>query len=146
MIRLLSLFGCLFLGACSQSQWPLANGDSLTWSDLRGDWVVINYWAPWCKPCIQEIPELNHLSKSTVVLGVNFDLPAQLELQQQMTTLGVAFPVLLHDPAAELGYPRPQALPTTLLFDAEGRLRHTLIGPQTEERLTQLMKSENSER
>jgi len=44
-------------------------------ADYRGQWVVINYWAEWCKPCIKEIPELNGLDRREGyrVLGANFD-------------------------------------------------------------------------
>ena len=62
----------LLLGCAEQS------GDSPTASleELRGQWVVINYWAQWCKPCIEEIPELNALDQKyeqVTVLGVNYD-------------------------------------------------------------------------
>jgi len=44
---------------------------------LKGRWVLINYWAEWCKPCLEEIPELNTFaeahSEQVSVLGVNYD-------------------------------------------------------------------------
>ena len=60
----------LLLAACSPAGKP--RGDGLQLDELRGQWVLINYWATWCKPCIQEIPELNALAQQypgVTVLG-----------------------------------------------------------------------------
>jgi thiol-disulfide isomerase/thioredoxin len=101
---------------------------------LRGQWVVVNYWAEWCKPCIAEVPELNALARSypdVTVFGVNFDGATGEELTQQERRLGIEFPTLTADPAPDLGLPRPVALPTTLVLDPAGQLSDTLVGPQT---------------
>jgi thiol-disulfide isomerase/thioredoxin len=108
--------------------------------ELRGQWVVINYWAQWCTPCIEEIPQLNALDvkyTQVTVLGVNYDGASGAELEQQMQKLGVAFASLEADPAAQLGTTRPVVLPTTLILDPAGQLVSTLIGPQTLESLAQ---------
>ncbi|MDX1735716.1 MAG: TlpA disulfide reductase family protein [Halioglobus sp.] len=100
---------------------------------LRGQWVLVNYWAQWCKPCIEEIPELNALDKSrddVTVLGVNFEGAVGEELAQQEETLGVQF-ATVDDPSAQLGIARPVVLPTTLLVNPQGALVDTLLGPQT---------------
>lgn len=99
-----------------------------------GNWVVINYWAQWCKPCIEEIPELNELAREhpgVTVLGVNFDGARDEALNVQVEALGIEFPLILEDPAATLGTQRPQALPTTLILNPDGELSATLTGPQT---------------
>ncbi|GAB3289192.1 TlpA family protein disulfide reductase [Parahaliea aestuarii] len=106
-------------------------------SSYRGQWVVVNYWAKWCKPCIEEIPELNRLNEEHAdiqVLGVNYDGLTDDALAAQVAELGVDFPII-PDPAAELGTPRPVVLPTTLILDADGALVKTLVGPQTGESL-----------
>lgn len=127
------LLVCLLLSGCRTVELPLADGQSLEWSELRGQWVFINYWAVWCKPCIEEIPELNEAAAEGfgTVLGVNFDRPALALLQQQVNKLAIKFPVMQSDPAAELGFSRPQVLPTTVVFDPQGRYRGELLGPQT---------------
>jgi thiol-disulfide isomerase/thioredoxin len=100
----------------------------------RGDWVLINYWAEWCKPCIREIPELNALDARDdyTVLGVNYDGATGDELAAQIGRLGIGFATLADDPALRFGVARPEVLPTTLVIDPEGRLRQVLVGPQTE--------------
>ena len=124
----------LTLAACSPAE---KNAGTLQLDELRGQWVVINYWAVWCKPCIQEIPELNELAElpQVTVLGVNYDGVTGDELAQQLQKLGVDFPVLTTDPAPQLGIARPVVLPTSLVLDPQGKLQGTLVGPQTLESL-----------
>jgi len=113
------------------------SGDT-TLSEFRGQWLVINYWAQWCAPCIEEIPELNALATARPdiqVLGVNFDGAEGEDLAQQERELGVAFRTLASDPAAELGIERPNVLPTTLLVNPEGSVATSMVGPQTLESL-----------
>ncbi len=130
-----SLVLVLLLAACGGEP----GGDRPpTLDDYRGRWVVVNYWAEWCAPCITEIPELNALDESypdVAVLGVNFDGASGEELAAQLQQLGVAFPTLPEDPAPELGIARPAVLPTTLILDPDGTLVNTLVGPQTLESL-----------
>jgi thiol-disulfide isomerase/thioredoxin len=127
----LYLLLALLLGACNTGDTPPG---SLQLDQLAGRWVVINYWATWCKPCIQEIPELNALDEQyqqVSVLGVNYDGANGEELQRQIQDLDISFQVLTTDPAVQLGIPRPVVLPTTLVIDPSGQLRQTLVGPQT---------------
>ncbi len=103
-------------------------------SDYQGQWLVINYWAKWCKPCLKEIPELNELDRqfdNVSVLGVNYDGATGEDLSQQISAFSIEFPVLSHDPAAQLGTRRPSVLPTTLILNPQGELTATLVGPQT---------------
>lgn len=120
----------LLLTACAPAAPP---GNNLPLDELQGQWVVINYWAIWCKPCAEEIPELNAVDElpGVTVLGVNFDGASGAELAQQLQQLGIRFPTLDADPAAQLGLARPSVLPTTLVLDPSGKLRETLVGPQT---------------
>ena len=137
MKYLICLAAMLSVLACSEQE---ATDAVAHLEELRGQWVVINYWAQWCKPCIEEIPQLNALDAQytqVTVLGVNYDGASGAELDQQRQKLGVAFASLQADPAAQLGTTRPVVLPTTLIVDPAGQLVATLIGPQTLESLAQ---------
>jgi len=106
--------------------------------ESKGQWVYVNYWAQWCKPCIKEIPELNALDaehSDITVLGVNYDGVGGAELEQQLTSLNVGFDTLSKDPSEALGITRPMVLPTTLIIAPSGELHSTLLGPQTLETL-----------
>jgi thiol-disulfide isomerase/thioredoxin len=133
VLRVLFIGLAVLLGGCGGTSFELSDGEQLKWDDLRGDWVFINYWAVWCKPCIEEIPQLNKVAGTGlgVVLGVNFDHPVPEELVRQASKLGIAFPVLTNDPAVALSYPRPDVLPVTVIFDPQGNYHGVLLGPQT---------------
>ena len=122
----------LLLSACDNGT------SSATLASARGHWTVVNYWAEWCKPCIKEIPELNKLASEHAairVFGVNYDGETGELLQQQIDKLGIEFPLLIQDPAEDIGIRRPVVLPTTLILAPDGKLAATLVGPQTLESL-----------
>lgn len=133
----------LIVSACTPPEFETSEGSSGRFADFRGKWLVINYWATWCKPCIEEIPELNRFatnhSDRVVVLGVDFDSKQGDALKQSIEKLGITFPVLAEDPSGTLVFPRPKVLPTTVLFDPSGKLHKTLVGPQTGDSLRENM-------
>ena len=134
------MIAALVLAGCAEES---KQGSTHTIEALRGQWVVINYWAKWCKPCIREIPELNRLDRDYAeisVLGVNYDDATGEDLATQIHQLDIEFPVLPQDPAAGLGAPRPVVLPTTLILNPAGQLTQTLLGPQTLDSLLQAIK------
>ena len=68
----------LILAGCAEDMGVDQHGRKVAAEQLEGQWLVINYWAEWCKPCRTEIPELNRLAvalegQGARVLGVNFD-------------------------------------------------------------------------
>lgn len=106
--------------------------------ETDGRVLLVNYWAEWCAPCREEIPELNRFareSEGVLVLGVNYDQPPAEVTREQIKKLGIEFPVLSADPAARWGQARPTVLPSTFVIGIDGRWRATLVGPQTEESL-----------
>ena len=132
--------------SCTKSDYNDRNGANGSFSDHHGQWMIINYWATWCKPCIKEIPELNHFANThaeqVVLFGIDFDGAQDEKLQQAITKLGIEFTVLNDDPANTLGYERPTVLPTTLIFNPTGKLHRTLLGPQTAESLLQVIRDD----
>ena len=74
--------------SCSKPDLRVFEGNNVFLSDLKGKWIIFNYWADWCPPCIKEIPELNNLqrnySNKLKVFLINFDMLEGEELNQQL--------------------------------------------------------------
>ncbi len=143
-MKLLSALLLFFLVACNQTA-PLqdTDGHTLRFSDYRGKWVLINYWASWCEPCHEEIPELNalavHYKDKLQIFGVSYDKVSLVDLQHLIIKMGMVYPDLTTDPAAFLGIDNVSGLPTTFILDPKGRLFATLYGKQTQQELVELL-------
>ncbi len=125
----------VFLSGCEKTELERADGVPVSWDSYRGQWVLVNYWAEWCAPCLEEIPELNHLDTAPdiTVLGVNFDGIEGSALQDLGQRMGIEFTLLAKDPGPGFGWSMPVALPATFLVDPGGKLVETRFGPQTED-------------
>ncbi len=130
------LCALLLLSGCGGApDFVFTDGRSGDLEDWSGQWLAINYWAEWCEPCQVEIPELNALhddqSTAMAVFGVNFDGHTGARLDDAITRMEIAFPVLVDDPRPIWGYAMPDVLPVTVLVDPAGQVRARLAGPQT---------------
>ena len=157
LLWFIAMLACLY-GCSSEPPAALADGGSMRFSDLTGRWVIINYWAEWCAPCRDEIPELNELyarqfeqgelvesgntavvvhrsEAPAMVLGVNYDAVQGDKLIDLIGRMDIRFPVLTEDPRHRWGYEQPAVLPTTVVIGPDGILREQLYGPQTVETL-----------
>ncbi|WP_394243681.1 TlpA family protein disulfide reductase [Halopseudomonas laoshanensis] len=138
----MALIGCMVLAACGGERWSDQDGNAYSAADLEGRWLVVNYWAEWCAPCRDELPELNALNKvaeNIQVVGIHFDAYEGAELLELSERMDIRFPVLGHDFAAAYALPLPQVLPTTYIINPAGELAHTLQGPQDEAGLLALI-------
>lgn len=136
MIRLLTVAALAALLACAPSEAPPP--PTVVAEPAFGErWVVINYWAIWCAPCREEIPELNILARRGLVhvYAINFDDVSGQTLLEQAAELDIQFPLLSTDPGPGLGIALPTVLPTTLILTPAGELAMRLIGPQTADSL-----------
>ena len=111
------------------------SGTSWSAKSQRGKFVVVNFWATWCKPCVKEMPDFQLLSQraDTAVLGLAYEDLSDAELQAFLVKLKVSYPVAKVDVYAALPAPLevPKGLPTTLVFDRQGALLKKLLGPVT---------------
>ena len=133
----------LIVSSCSEPDYRLVDGSSGKLDDFLGRWLIVNYWADWCPPCIKEMPELenfyNDNEDRALVLTYNFDRLEGEELQSQIVRFGVNVPSILTDPGILFGWEAPPSLPATYIINPEGILIHTLIGPQTQGSLEALI-------
>jgi len=133
----------LLLGACSQHDFEFSDGSRKSVSSYEGGWLLINYWAIWCKPCVKEVPELNLLDREqgVSVIGVNFDRQTGEDLDIQLEKLNIRFPTLVADPAIYFAQETPSALPATMVIDSRGEFHSWLMGPQTAKGILSKLKS-----
>jgi peroxiredoxin len=104
-----------------------ASGKNLKLSEYRGKVVLLNFWATWCGPCREEIPQLNKLQRKFksggfTVLGVNIDrnhAPAKVLARK----LRVRFPILFDSNKAVSRLYQVDAMPNTVIIDRNGVIR-----------------------
>ncbi len=124
---------------------PTLAGDDVALADLRGQPVVLNFWASWCGPCRAEMPELQRLhdrlgEAGVVVLGVNQgERPETAAAFMQQ--LGLSFPAALDQRTGVSQQYLVNSLPTTFFIDRNGVIRSTFIGPMSDAVLAQNLRS-----
>jgi len=116
---------------------PDLEGKQRTLAPYRGKWIVINYWATDCPPCLKEIPELErfhnrHKDRDAAVIGVNYEDIKLAWLEDFIKSVKMTYPVLRADPEAPTPFGAIRVLPTTIIVSPEGELAGMQAGAITE--------------
>lgn len=108
------------------------NGKTHSLSGYKGKWVLVNYWATWCPPCLEEIPDLIALHENKknnlVVIGVAMDYRNAKQVTDFAEGLLVEYPIVLGTPEIISQIGPVQGLPTTYLFNPEGKMVAQQVG------------------
>lgn len=126
------------------SDFKTLNDESHKWRDYRGQWVVVNYFAEWCAPCLKEVPELNEFDamiqdKRVKLFAVSYDALSTSELQVIKDKYDMKFSVISSEPTPKMLTPLPKQLPATYIISPEGEVLKRLMGEQTSEGLLEIV-------
>ncbi len=113
-----------------------ASGKIHRLSDHLGKWVLVNFWATWCPPCLEEMPDLGALydarrGKDLLVIGVAVEFQNPREVIEFADNMLVSYPVVLGDKKVTDQFARIRGLPTTLIYDPKGELVKSHLGAIT---------------
>lgn len=115
-------------------------------ADLKGKWVVVNFWATWCAPCVKEIPDIAAFAKDqgdkVRVLGIALDWDDEKQVKAFARKVGLTYPLVLGNDASEKAFGRLSGLPTTIVYDPAGKIAYKRTGTITREMLERIVKGE----
>ena len=123
---------------------PLLNGEALNTQQLKGQWLVLYYWASWCPFCAQQTPEMQKLhervrNKGMTVLGISIDKQLQ-NAKTHFQKHGYSFDSVWLNPELKTVIYKPGTIPTTLIFNPQEKLIQAEKGQLFSEEIENLSK------
>ena len=130
-----------------------ASGSPQRLVDFKGKWVIVNFWATWCAPCVKEIPELAAFAiaqgDKVRLLGIalDWDETGKPETDERKVKafakkIGHNYPLVLGNDASEKMFGKMKGLPTTIVYDPAGKIVYQKTGVVTSELLRRVMAGE----
>lgn len=149
-------FAIIFVAAFSSSSLERApefllenlDGQKVHSSNFKGKIVLLNFWATWCPPCIEEIPSLKSLhrayqSEGVEVVGINLDEGSSARVKSFVAKIGIPYPILIGNDEVTRAFGGIRGIPTTFLIDRQGRVVKKFMGGRSkrtfEEAIQQLL-------
>ncbi len=124
------------------------DGKAHSLAGYKGKWVLVNYWATWCPPCLEEIPDLIALHENKknnlAVIGVAIDYRSSKQVTDFAESLLVNYPIVLGTSKVVNQIGPVQGLPTTYLYNPEGKMVAQQVGPITREAVQKYIASQSS--
>lgn len=142
-------FMSLLLSSCepikleSSAQFLSDTGEKVDFPSKKGKFIVLNFWASWCTPCRQEVPDFNQLHKQypqLKIIGFNIDHLDAKQLEWATQKLDIQYPNLLNDPREALNLPSLPGIPTTYILSPQGEWFGPLVGAQSADKILDVVK------
>ena len=105
-------------------QFQDATGKTHKLEDYRGRWVLVNFWATWCPPCLKEIPDLIALyesRKDIMIIGVAMDFNDSQVVMDFVQSMSITYPIVLGNRSIASQLDDISLLPSTYFFDPDGK-------------------------
>ncbi len=127
------------------------DGQPLALSDLRGKAVVVNFWATWCEPCIEEMPSMQRLrgilgAERFEIVAVNF-MEGAPRIRRFLEKVPLSFPIVRDTDGGVARTWKVRIFPSSFVVDPDGVVRYVLVGsidwdaPEVEKTLRALLRS-----
>ena len=140
--KIITFFCLILLVGCQNNDIEVLNGSDTSTEKMQGKWIVVNYWADWCAPCIKEIPELVEFAEENtdiIVYAFNFDELDSEDLAPIAKKFKVDIPSLISHPREIWGIETPPAVPATFFINPQGVLVKSFFRPQTKDSLNEIL-------
>jgi thiol-disulfide isomerase/thioredoxin len=122
------IFASMLLSACVRADEFTAtdlSGNTQSLASYQGKWVLVNFWATWCPPCLEEIPDLIALQEShkdLVVIGIAMDYKSKKEILDFADDNLMSYPLVLGDEKTMRQFGNTEVLPTSYIYNPQGKL------------------------
>lgn len=121
------------------------DGKEVKLSDYRGKKVILNFWATWCPPCKEEIPQMEQYYKKQAkedhveILAVNLTKADKDKkyIQEFAKSYDITYPILLDEEGKQQEQYEIVTIPTTYFIDAKGKIQKKIIGPMDQKMMSQ---------
>lgn len=118
---------------------PDVNGNKVSLSSFRGKVVLLDFWATWCEPCLEELPDLvrfheAHKDKGFTIVGVAMDAEGISVVGPFVRQNKLPYPILVSNGDLPEGYPIP-GFPSAFLIDKNGKIARRYLGPKAYDEL-----------